>query len=543
FLPFSLQGALSQFKLNKGCKDQQLTSIIVPQTHMNSFVSRNGLETSIQTFETHKNQFIAYLLLPHYQVGSPLKFKQKINATIDLTLKNLNFLTGLFPEFKRSHGFFNAQLKISGLLQKPAVTFTLHLQQASISIPSLGLNLKNINYQLHTDKHRLQGIGQIYSGKGFITFTSKTDLLKPHLSTLIKIKGENVTLVHNPNYQIIASPQLTINATINQVETEGFILFPKAKIKINPQNYNLIELSSDVQFSDKKKTLTLPFNLKSNLKIKMGNDIHLYYRGLRAQLKGSLSLKQESDHPLFATGQLQLFPGEYSYYGQRLKLAENSTLNFVNMPINNPLIHITAHRNIFILPVSTSNNSNEIKSKLGSNHFIQSEFSYQSRPVPVDIGLHIRGRLQNPQITLFANPSNRIKSSLDMLSYLITGQASNEISAASTQLLLNAATHLGHEKNNLSGLINKFQKKIGLDQLTIGVKPIFDPRTNRLEQNTSIIVGKKLSPRLNVSYSLGLLDPISILEINYLLNKNFSLQVTRSDFANGIDIFYKLEKN
>ena len=154
----------------------------------------------------------------------------------------------------------------------------------------------------------------------------------------------------------------------------------------------------------------------------------------------------------------------------------------------------------------------------------------------------MRGTLQNPYIILFANPSNIIKSQLDMLSYLITGQASNQLSAATTQLLLTAASNLGNEKSNIGQIISKIQQKMGLDQLTIGSKPIFNPTTNSLQQNTSLIVGKNISPKLNISYSLGLLDQISILNINYILNKNFSLQTTSSNFANGLDLIYKLEK-
>ncbi|MFZ0219420.1 MAG: translocation/assembly module TamB domain-containing protein [Candidatus Aquirickettsiella sp.] len=542
-LPFSLQGILSEFKLNK-IGQEQFTHLIIPNTKINSYVSKYGLEASVQTFKKNKNQLFAYLLLPNYQARSWLKSKQSIDASIDLNLKDLNFLTQLFPYLKNNKGIFNAQLKISGSLKKPLIHLSVNLQHANTYIPALGLNLKNIKYQLHTDKNTLLGIGQLNSGKGSLEFHTTTDLLKYNLSTSIDIHGKDVTIIHNSEYQITATPKLKIQTNIHQIETSGYILFPKAKI--NPKNHNLIELSPDIEFvKDKKKAFTVvPFTLKNNIKIEAGDNVQLQYRGLTTKLKGSLTIKQDPDHPILVTGQLKLFPGEFSYYGQSLKLKSNSSLNFANTPIDNPTINITANRTILILPESTCDPSNEAKSKLGSNNFIQSSiFSSQSMPMPVNINLHVRGSLQNPHIILFANPSNIIKSQLDMLSYLITGQASNQLNTASTQLLLNAATNLGGEKNNIGQLISKIQQKIGLDQLTIGAKPIFDPTTNSLQQNTSLIVGKNLSPKLNISYSLGLLDQISILEINYLLNKNFSLQTTSSNFANGLDLLYKLEKH
>jgi translocation and assembly module TamB len=542
--PFSLQGNLSEFKLNKLVQSEKPNYIALPNTQINSILSKHGLETSLQTLQKDKNQLFVYLLLSNYQEKSLPTSKQPLYANIDLSLKDLNFLNQLIPDLKNTKGIFNAKIKIIGTFNKPLFQLTLNLQQASLDIPVLGLNLKNINYQLHTYKNNLIGIGQVQSGNGSLEFHTTTDLLKQNLSTLIDLQGKNITIINNPEYQIIATPKLKIKANIQQIETDGTILFPKVKIKINPKNNNLIELSNDVVFvGDKKKVFTLPFILKTAIKVEAGDDIQLQYQGLNTKLNGSLTIKQDSEHPILATGQLKLFPGEYSYYGQSLKLKPNSSLNFANTPINNPIINITANRNILILPVSTPDISTDIKSKLGSNNFIQSAlFSSQSIPISVSLGLHVRGTLQNPHIILFANPSNIIKSQLDMLSYLITGQASHQLSAASAQLLLNAASNLGSEKNNIGQLISKVQQKIGLDQLTIGTKPIFDPRTNSLQQNTSLIVGKNISPKLNISYSLGLLDQINILEINYLINKNFSLQTMSSNFANGLDLLYKLEK-
>ncbi len=543
--PFSLQGNLSEFKLNKLVQIEKSNYIALPNMQINSILSKHGLKTSLQTLQKNKNQLFVYLLLSNYQEKSLPTSKQALHANINLSLKDLNFLTQLIPELKNIKGIFNATFKISGTFNKPLFKLALNLQQASLDIPVLGLNLKNINYEVHTDKNILLGSGQINSGNGSLELHSTTDLLKHNLATLIDLQGKNITIINNPEYQIIATPKLKIKANTQQIETDGTILLPKVRIKINPKNNNLIEVSNDVVFvEDKKKTVTLPFILKTAIKIETGDDIQLQYQGLNTKLSGSLTIKQDSEHPILATGQLKLFPGEYSYYGQSLKLKPNSSLNFANTPINNPMINIMASRNVLILPVSTADTSTDIKSKLGSNNFIQySLLSSQSMPIQLDIGLNLRGTLQNPHISLFANPSNIINSQLDMLSYLITGQASNQLSAASTQLLLNAANNLGSEKNNIGQLISKVQQKIGLDQLTIGAKPIFDPTTNSLQQNTSLIVGKNLSPKLNISYSLGLLDQISILEINYLLNKNFSLQTTSSNFANGLDLLYKIEKH
>lgn len=542
--PFSLEGSLSEFKLNNLIQLKQ-PSIVVPVTKISIHLSKFGLETSLQTLHEDKNQLFMYLLLPHYQLKSLPTLQQPFYTNIDLSLKNLNFLTQLIPELKKPKGIFNAKIKIKGSLNNPTFNLNLNLQNSSAIIPDLGLDLKNINYQVNTSENNLIGNGQIYSGNGFLELHTITDLSNKNLATLIDLAGKNVTIINNSEYQIIATPKLKILANMQQVQTDGSILFPKANIEINSKKNNLATLSNDVVFiGTKKKSIDFPLTFKNDIKIETGDNIRLQYQGLSTKLKGTLTIKQDFDHPAFATGQLKLFPGEYNYYGQSLTLKSNSSLNFVNTPINDPVLNITASRNILILPVSTPNTSTGIKSKFGSSNFIQSSLlSSQSIPIQLEVGLHVRGTIQDPHIILFSNPSNIIKSQLDLLSYLITGQASTQLSAASTQLLLNAASNLGSEKNNIGQLISKIQQQLGVDQLTVGAKPIFDPNTNSMQQNTSIIVGKSLSPKLNITYSLGLLNPISILEINYLLNKNFSLRTTSSNFANGLDLIYKLEKH
>ncbi|WP_218814328.1 translocation/assembly module TamB domain-containing protein [Rickettsiella endosymbiont of Dermanyssus gallinae] len=542
--PFSLQGNLSGFKLSR--KDETLVThnLNIPSSQITAKLTPEGLAASLITNPSVADQLSAYIQLPHYKYSLEINPKQTIKANIQLTLKNLNYFSTFIPAVKNPQGALNTQLNLSGLLFSPSINGELNLKNTSTQIPLLGLYLKNMNLVLHTDKNVLQGSGRLDSGKGTLTFQSKTQLNQPEFPSLITLQGNNLEISHTREFKITASPSLQIQANTQRIEATGLIAFPKALIKINDNTFNGHELSNDVVFvNHKKETASLPFTYKNNIKLQLGDDIQFNYQGLRTKITGNLDINQTSDHPILATGVLSLTEGEYTYYGQSLKLQPHSLLSFANSPIDNPNIDVTANKNVWVLPkISTANNSGAPKSKLGSSSFISSALQ-TTQPIQATVGVRLQGYLENPKITLYANPTNAITSQLEILSYLVTGQPSDQLSAASMQLLLGAATQAGGEKTGVGHLINKAQKKMGIDQLTIGVNPIFNPNTNKLQQNTSLIIGKSFSPRLNVSYSLGLLDPISVLQINYLLNKNFSLQSTNSNFANGIDLLYKLEKN
>ncbi len=579
--PFSLQGSLSRFKLNRRTDISQINipkgfqdvvrrtrtnarsvlgshehvstdvqqhhilkdegySIVIPDSNIVARL-RSGLEASLITNPTSEEQLSVHIQLPHYQIRPEVNPKQAIQGNIQLTLKNVNYLGSIIPALKNPQGFLDAKLNLSGSMFSPLIDVSLNLKKGSTQIPSLGLYLKNINLAFHTDKKQLQGTGRLDSGKGSLTFQSKTQLDHLNFLSNIHVKGNNLEISHTREYKITASPELQIQADTHHIVASGLIVFPKAKITVNENNENLIELSNDVVFvNQKKKSLSLPFTYKNDVKITLGNEVSFSYQGLSTKVIGTLHINQTTDHPILATGELALTKGEYTYYGQSLTLQPHSLLTFANSPIDNPDLDVSASKSVWVMP--TNNTTDPTKSQLGSSNFISTALQ-TTQPIRTTVGVHLQGYLENPQITLYADPASAIASQLDILSYLTTGQPSNQLSAGSMQLLLSTATHLGGKQSGLSQLISSAQKKIGIDQLTIGANPIFNPNTNSLEQNTSIIVGKNFSPRLNVSYSLGLLDPISILQINYLLNKHFSLQSTNSNFANGIDLLYKVEKN
>lgn len=124
------------------------------------------------------------------------------------------------------------------------------------------------------------------------------------------------------------------------------------------------------------------------------------------------------------------------------------------------------------------------------------------------------------------------------------GRAFKDANKADAQTLLTAASALnlgGHDVNNIT---QQVQQNFGLDELSIESTPMPATlaNTNNLQQNTSLVVGKALSSRLYINYSVGLLAPINILKIRYLLGKNWAIQSQSSTLGNGVDVYYTIER-
>jgi TamB, inner membrane protein subunit of TAM complex len=367
--------------------------------------------------------------------------------------------------------------------------------------------------------------GQLTAGQAKGNLNGHTHL--QDLTTLLQMSVQNLT-IKNSRYHVLLQGQFSLTGNDTTMSATGDCWIPQGKLVLDQNNQDLISLSKDIVFVDEPKEAT-SFPINSRITIHLGPEVDFNYGHLHSRIKGKILLVTLAKQPSRVFGQIQLHGGFYDYYGQILHLQPNCAFNFNDSTLDNPNLNLLVTKTVLVTPITN-------------------DFSIFSPTAPTSlselraaqVGLQIQGPAQQLRISLYADPANLFQSQLDILSYLLTNQPAQF--NANAQLLLQAATQLDRSKNLLTQLTRSVQATTGLDQLGIGSKPIFDPTTNRLDPNLSIILGKQLSSKLFISYSLGLLKPISVLQINYLLNRHFSIQNTNSNFAQGIDLLYTLDR-
>ncbi|OEH45243.1 Translocation and assembly module TamB [Legionella parisiensis] len=157
------------------------------------------------------------------------------------------------------------------------------------------------------------------------------------------------------------------------------------------------------------------------------------------------------------------------------------------------------------------------------------------------LGVEVTGRLARPKIQLFSVPATF--SQADILSLLVLGRPANQADKAGGQLLLAALSsmNLGSDTNSLR-LLEQLKQTAGID-FNIQTNTNYNQITNTTRDTTSFMVGKSLSKRLYLSYSIGLSQTdTNMLTLRYLLNKFFSIQVSNSDTSSAIDFLYTSNK-
>jgi translocation and assembly module TamB len=125
-------------------------------------------------------------------------------------------------------------------------------------------------------------------------------------------------------------------------------------------------------------------------------------------------------------------------------------------------------------------------------------------------------------------------SQANALSYLVAGKPLDEIGSGEGEgdALQSAARSLGTAGGGL--LAKSIGRRLGVDELAI--------KDEEMIGGSALTVGQYLSPKLYVSYGVGLFEPGEVITLRYKLKKDFSIQAQTGpeDMRAGVE--YRIER-
>lgn len=296
---------------------------------------------------------------------------------------------------------------------------------------------------------------------------------------------------------------------------QGHIALLDCALHIKEQEHRISLPDETVIVDEKGKRSTrsiLP--VFADITLHSTQDIPISYKDLKGRMRGKIRLQNYPKSGLFATGTLQLVQGTYALQGEALTL-NHSTLSFNHSLITNPELNIRATKIVYQ----------------------DSEFASLARE-KITVGLRITGTAQSPKIVLFSDPATW--SDPDILSLIVIGQPASMASGAQLQLLALAAKHLSAKSGagKSWALKKQIQQFLGLSEFSLQSTLDSDAETGKPTQSTAFVLGKRLGPRLYVSYSVGIQDAINTLRLKYILAKHWFIQTQSNDLGSGVDLFY-----
>jgi translocation and assembly module TamB len=495
-------------------------------------LSSRGLHLNGQLAIDPQKTLLTKLSLPHFSLFSDNSQQQRISGKIALNLNSLDFVSQLTPHIVEANGRLTAQLNIRGRLAKPQIRGRIDLHQGSFKTTTSDTPFQPVTLSLSTSANHWQIQGGIHH-EGSQLSLSGSGRFTPQFNGNMRIAGNNFLAINSKEYQVYLSPAIAINLSPDKTEISGEITIPKARIQ--PHTFSsTVTLSDDVVFSDQQEDdfASMPFRLE--LMVKMGDDVRLLIEGLSAKIIGAVRLQKLSGGMLISSGQLSVADGQYEAYGQKLAISQGELL-FAGGAITNPGINIRATR--------TFNTTGQAFS--GSNRlfdFGASNIQSMSFSNVTTVGVQVSGRLSNPKVSLFSEPSNLQQS--DILSMLLLGRPASQASSAGGQLLLSAITNMGLDGKKQGGqLFSQLQDKLGLE-FGVDSNSTYNQQQGEVTSTHSLGVKKKFSDRLSLGYNTGIYDSNStVLTLTYLLNRFFSIQVNASDTSSGLDFTYTRSKD
>ncbi|PTR25571.1 autotransporter secretion inner membrane protein TamB [Luteibacter sp. OK325] len=430
--------------------------------------------------------------------------QQALGGTIALRLADLGVIELFTSELDEVKGGLDANFNLGGTVAAPAITGQALLAGFATEVPSAGLKLKDGRISVTTADAKNYAVdGTIHSGDGTLGIKG-TAALGAGAQMRLGIQGSKFTAVDIPAAKAVVSPDITIVQDATGMNVTGKLNVDMADVNVERlPGAGATKASPDVVVIDDKQreAAAEASPISADIRVDLGRKVHLVGFGIDGRITGQLDVRERPGRATTGQGQIGV-DGTYKAYGQDLKIQQGQLL-FATTPIDNPRLNIRAAR------------------ALNPNATIADGQT---------VGLYVSGTAQRPILTVFSNP---VMEQSDALSYLVTGKPLSQVSGGEGNMVGAAAQALGSAAGDL--LAKRVGSRIGVDD--IGVS-----NNDALGGTSAFTVGKYLSPRLYLSYGVGLFDPGQVITLRYLFSRKWNFEAQNATDFSRASLNYRLER-
>lgn len=454
-----------------------------------------GLEAQAQLGLFNQDSLTASLRLPEFQPGKTALAQQPVTATLDADIQQLEVVELFVEQVRQVQGRLHVDSQVKGTLGQPRIRARAEVDHASLQVPAAGIQVTDIGMKVESmPTGPIQLSGHARSGDGQIRLDGTVNTAEGLAwSADMQIRGKDFLVLNIPEARLPVSPDLKLKVNRPRIDLTGDIRVDQARLE--PRDFSgAVAPSRDVVVvSQPEAAENSRWQVSSRVTLIPGDKVEFDGYGLVGRFVGRLEIIDEPGQVTRARGDLRVVDGTYTAYGQELQVEEGRIL-YSGGPIDNPAIDARAIRQV----------------------------------EEVTAGIRLSGYLQQPDVELFSKPP---MSQADTLSYLMVGRPVSQASSSDGQLLMKAVSALGVKGGNM--LAAEIGETLGLDEVSV--------ESGETKEDTSLVLGKYLSPRLYVNYSIGLFETVNTLKLRYELSRRWTLE-TQVGTDTGGDLLYSIER-
>ena len=414
-----------------------------------------------------------------------------LRASLRVSTTALGFVNLYFPDIDRAAGRLEADLAVGGTVGSPLINGVARLRNGELDLYQVNLALRAAELEARLIDSGVTFKGSAKAGAGQLATNGTVQWRDSLPYGDISIKGEDLLLVNVPEARITASPALAFKITGRRIDISGEVLIPQATIQPADLTGAVLSSSDEVILGEVPRDPEQSFRIASRVRMVLGEKVTLDTFGLSGRLTGSLTADTGVDGISRGTGELAVADGKYAALGRRLDI-QRGRLIFSGGLLADPGIDLRA----------------------------QKQFP------DVLAGVNVRGTLRDPRMTFFSEPS---LPQSQIVSLILAGGTFESAQSADRDAASRRSEVLAQGGAILA---QQLGAKVGIED--IGIE-------QNLSNETSLVLGKYLSPRLYISYGISLAESINTIKMRYTLGDRWTLR-TEAGKERSAEIVYTIEK-
>ncbi len=411
----------------------------------------------------------------------------------------LDILQPFLDDLLTLSGDIHADVHLSGSPRRPLAHGQIRLTNGIVEPAAFPVTLGDIHLtgMLHGD--RAEWDGGFRSGQGQATLQGDMALLENEWAATLHLVGDRLDLAYGTLATLQASPDLRLDLEPGSVVLAGTVRVPRAHIAIQHLPESAVRPSRDVVMVEALSGFdpapasppATEWSRSIDLDLRLGDEIQLRGMGITGRLEGTLRVQQTGHSVPRAFGELRIVDGRYRAYGQRLQIRRGQ-LVFAG-PVDQPTLMIEAVREI---PAHDTT-----------------------------AGLRVEGRPDDLKSSLFSEPT---MAEEDILAFLLLGRPLERGEESETNVMLaRAAIALGIAGGGST--ITSLGESLGIEDIQLDTAGEGD--------DTQVVVSGQVSPRLQLSYGVGVFNADHTLTARYRLARRLFLEAV-SGLESSLDLLY-----
>jgi translocation and assembly module TamB len=411
----------------------------------------------------------------------------------------VGFLEAYVSQIDRASGRLKARLSLTGTSAAPELGGELDVSGGQLDAYQIALSLRDINFHASLKGDALALQGQANCGPdGLAKVDGNLHWQQGLPYGELRLKGHDLRVINIPEARVDASPDVAVRLAGQRIDVQGQVELPYARIAPAVLT-NAVLPSGDEVIVNASQAAAAPrpaqIKVYSDITLQLGERVTINTSGLSGRLSGSIRVATDDTGISRGSGELKVEEGKYLAYGRNLDI-QRGRLLFSNGLMGDPGLDLRAVKKF----------------------------------PDITAGVNVRGTLRAPRMTFFSEPE---VAQSQIVSLLLAG--------GSLETVQNTSTTSDPTQRNSASRADLMQGGAILAQ-QIGGKYDFEAGVEQdLDNETSLVLGRYLSPRLYVSYGVGLAEAINTVKMRYTIGDHWTVK-TEAGTQRSADLVYTIER-